>query len=235
MWAVSERCRRDHPGGRCRTGLRTTSGSVRSSGIDNQRRWRCRFRPGSGQSSSPVGSWSRAWLFAVQALSAGCVPISGNRSTFFFSRTHMGLSGSDGAIYASRSRRSSRRSSAVSTIRAGWQKPLDCHAPDCRSSLAQAPLQGADPHRHQARAQPCRSGLPRSRGRRLKDVCLRPKGWVTRAIKRELKRRSAIEPAIGHMKNGGHLGRCYLKGRIGDAMNVVLVACGHNLRKSWPG
>ena len=57
------------------------------------------------------------------------------------------------------------------------------------------------------------------------------KRGVTRTIRRELKRRSAIEPEIGHMKNDGHLGRCYLKGQIGDAMNVLLVACGHNLRK----
>src|SRR5580692_12082632 len=34
-------------------------------------------------------------------------------------------------------------------------------------------------------------------------------------IKRELRRRSAIEPVIGHMKADGHLGRCYLKGRAG--------------------
>jgi len=54
---------------------------------------------------------------------------------------------------------------------------------------------------------------------------------VTRTIKRELKRRSAIEPEIGHMKNDGHLGRCFLKGAEGDAMNILLVAAGHNLRK----
>jgi transposase, IS5 family len=36
-------------------------------------------------------------------------------------------------------------------------------------------------------------------------------------IKRELRRRSAIEPVIGHLKAEGHLGRCYLKGRAGDA------------------
>ena len=50
-------------------------------------------------------------------------------------------------------------------------------------------------------------------------------------IKRELKRRSAIEPVIGHMKTDGHLGRCYLKGRDGDAANVILTAVGHNLRR----
>jgi IS5 family transposase len=49
-------------------------------------------------------------------------------------------------------------------------------------------------------------------------------------IKRELRRRSAIEPVIGHMKTDGHLGRCYLKGRDGNAANVVLSAVGHNLR-----
>ncbi len=32
-------------------------------------------------------------------------------------------------------------------------------------------------------------------------------------IRRELRRRSAIEPVIGHLKAEGHLGRCYLKGR----------------------
>ena len=43
------------------------------------------------------------------------------------------------------------------------------------------------------------------------------KRGVFGAIKRELRRRSAIEAAIGHMKNDGHLGRCYLKGHDGDA------------------
>jgi IS5 family transposase len=38
-------------------------------------------------------------------------------------------------------------------------------------------------------------------------------------MRRELKRRSAIEPVIGHMKNDGRLGRNFLAGRIGDAGN----------------
>src|SRR5215468_6184793 len=49
-------------------------------------------------------------------------------------------------------------------------------------------------------------------------------------IKRELRRRSAIEAVIGHLKNDGHLGRCFLKGRHGDAANIVLSAVGYNLR-----
>jgi IS5 family transposase len=49
-------------------------------------------------------------------------------------------------------------------------------------------------------------------------------------IKRELRRRSAIEPVIGHMKTDGHLGRCYLKGRDGDAANAILSAVRRNLR-----
>jgi IS5 family transposase len=57
------------------------------------------------------------------------------------------------------------------------------------------------------------------------------KRGVFGAIKRELRRRSAIEPVIGHMKAEGHLGRCYLKGRDGDAANVILTAVGHNLRR----
>ena len=36
---------------------------------------------------------------------------------------------------------------------------------------------------------------------------------------------------IGHMKAEGHLDRCYLKGRAGDAANAVLTAVGYNFRR----
>lgn len=44
------------------------------------------------------------------------------------------------------------------------------------------------------------------------------------------KRRSAIEPIIGHLKNFGRMGRNYLKGVIGDIMNPIISAIGLNLR-----
>ena len=53
----------------------------------------------------------------------------------------------------------------------------------------------------------------------------------TPLLARLLKRRSAIEPEIGHMKMDGRLARSPLKGRIGDAVFAVLCACGHNIRK----
>jgi IS5 family transposase len=53
---------------------------------------------------------------------------------------------------------------------------------------------------------------------------------MTTSLKRKLKRRSAIEPTIGHMKTEGRLDRCTLKGQIGDAMFALLCAAGHNLR-----
>jgi len=56
------------------------------------------------------------------------------------------------------------------------------------------------------------------------------KRGVFGVIKRELKRRSAIEAVIGHLKAEGHLGRCYLKGVAGDAANAILTAVGYNLR-----
>ena len=49
-------------------------------------------------------------------------------------------------------------------------------------------------------------------------------------IKKEMKRRSAIEPLIGHLKNDGHLGRNYLKGTVGDKINATLSGVGHNFR-----
>jgi transposase, IS5 family len=56
------------------------------------------------------------------------------------------------------------------------------------------------------------------------------KRGVHGVIKRELRRRSGIEPIIGHMKEDGHLGRNFLHGRHGDQNNAVLCAVGHNLR-----
>lgn len=40
----------------------------------------------------------------------------------------------------------------------------------------------------------------------------------------------AVEPVIGHMKQDNGLGRCWLKGTQGDALNAVLSAAGYNLR-----
>jgi len=54
---------------------------------------------------------------------------------------------------------------------------------------------------------------------------------VKRSLRRWLKRRSAIEPVIGHMKNDGRLGRNYLLGMEGDRMNAILCGAGHNIRK----
>jgi transposase, IS5 family len=58
----------------------------------------------------------------------------------------------------------------------------------------------------------------------------RQRRGLTPTIKRELRRRSAIEPMIGHMKADGRLGRNHLLGAAGDAMNALLVGAGHNLR-----
>jgi len=54
---------------------------------------------------------------------------------------------------------------------------------------------------------------------------------LTRTQRKRRKRRSAVEPKIGHAKHEHRLGRCYLKGLEGDAMNVVLAAAGANLAK----
>lgn len=52
---------------------------------------------------------------------------------------------------------------------------------------------------------------------------------VTPAIKREMRRRAAVEPVIGHIKNEHRMGRNYLFHRSGDAINAVLAAAGYNL------
>ena len=54
---------------------------------------------------------------------------------------------------------------------------------------------------------------------------------ITPMLAKLLRRRSAIEAEIGHMKTDGRLTRCPLKGTAGDAIFTVLCACGHNIRK----
>ena len=53
----------------------------------------------------------------------------------------------------------------------------------------------------------------------------------TPKIKRELRRRSAIEPVIGHLKAEHRMARNYLWHREGDAINAVLAAVGYNFRR----
>jgi IS5 family transposase len=52
--------------------------------------------------------------------------------------------------------------------------------------------------------------------------------WSERKRKR---RRSSIEPVIGHLKSDHRLDRCFLKGRIGDKLNLIGSAAGFNVRK----
>ena len=54
---------------------------------------------------------------------------------------------------------------------------------------------------------------------------------MTAQIKRELRRRSAVEPVIGHVKSEHRMGRNYLKGRDGDRINAVLAAAGYNFKR----
>jgi IS5 family transposase len=51
---------------------------------------------------------------------------------------------------------------------------------------------------------------------------------VTKAVRREMRRRAAVEPVIGHLKQDHRMGRNYLKGRDGDRNNAVLAAAGYN-------
>ena len=52
---------------------------------------------------------------------------------------------------------------------------------------------------------------------------------VTAAIRREMKRRAAVEPVIGHLKAEHRMDRNYLKGAQGDRINAVLAGAGYNV------
>lgn len=52
-------------------------------------------------------------------------------------------------------------------------------------------------------------------------------------LRKLLRRRSAIEPVIGHTKHDHGLERNHLLGEAGDRINALLSGCAWNLRKLW--
>jgi transposase, IS5 family len=68
-------------------------------------------------------------------------------------------------------------------------------------------------------------------GHRFSVYTAGQKRRVTPQIKREFKRRAAIEPVIGHLKDDHRMGRNYLAHAAGDAVNAVLAAAGYNFRR----
>ena len=57
---------------------------------------------------------------------------------------------------------------------------------------------------------------------KYKSLSTQQKGW--------LKRRTAVEPAIGHLKSDHRMDRCWLQGALGDALHAISCAAGYNLR-----
>jgi len=57
---------------------------------------------------------------------------------------------------------------------------------------------------------------------KFKSLSPQQKGW--------LRKRQAIEPAIGHLKSDNRMDRCWLQGALGDALHAISCAAGYNLR-----
>jgi len=53
---------------------------------------------------------------------------------------------------------------------------------------------------------------------------------LSRQQKKWLRRRQAVEPAIGHLKSDHRMDRCWLQGAVGDALHTISCAAGFNLR-----
>ncbi len=64
----------------------------------------------------------------------------------------------------------------------------------------------------------------------LQVVVSHTRGITSPTLRREMRRRNAIEPVLGHMKTDGLLERNHLNGPEGDAVNAILCAVGHNCR-----
>lgn len=71
------------------------------------------------------------------------------------------------------------------------------------------------------------------RGREIEGVRTLHRGKPKTLTRRQwawVKRRQAVEPVIGHLKDDCRLRRCHLKGAQGDALHVIACAAGYNIR-----
>src|SRR4051812_27501516 len=100
-----------------------------------------------------------------------------------------------------------------------------------RRSVGSAPANGIDAVKRTASIAfgSCK-GHNAPKDQRFKVYVAGQKRGLTAAIKRAFRRRSAVEPTIGHLKNEHRMGRNHLAGRAGDAVNAVLAAAGYNFR-----
>ena len=57
------------------------------------------------------------------------------------------------------------------------------------------------------------------------------RGRTSKSLWRWMKRRAAVEPSIGHLKQDHRMDVCRLKGKVGDQINAILSAAGMNFRK----
>jgi IS5 family transposase len=64
------------------------------------------------------------------------------------------------------------------------------------------------------------------------NICVpKPDKNITKTKRKRHSRRAAIEPVIGHLKSNYRMGRNFLKGVIGDEINVLLAAAAMNFKR----
>ena len=59
----------------------------------------------------------------------------------------------------------------------------------------------------------------------------RASAYEKRKARKRFRRRAGIEPIIGHLKFDYRLLRNYLKGSVGDSINLMLAAAAYNFKK----
>lgn len=69
------------------------------------------------------------------------------------------------------------------------------------------------------------------RGKAAIHIAGKSQRGMTKTKRKRCRRRSAVEPKIGHMKSDNRMQRCFLSGLAGDAINAILAAAGSNLQK----
>lgn len=119
------------------------------------------------------------------------------------------------------------RKSWIVGVQALHGNPFDGHTLNGAISQSVA-LTGVDPKHIMVDKGYCGHQYP---GLGLVHLAGRIPKMATRAFRKMLKRRSAIEPTIGHLKSDHRLERNFLRGKSGDRINALMSAVGYNFCK----
>ena len=129
------------------------------------------------------------------------------------------------------------RSPEPVTVELFWE-PWHCLEIPTMATRFKTPLSKSKESLENSRKSSSQTGVTKAKRNLAKPVC-----WLLQSLKKtdsqydqrkqrkRFRKRAGLEATISHLKQHFRMGKCYLKGELGDQINVILAAAAYNLRR----